>query len=226
MNSAIVLAGGSSTRMGNKIDKAFLPLGPKPVVAYPLRAFQDCADIDSIVLVVRKEQLMAARGLVQMFGISKIHAIVAGGSSRQASVRAGLAALDPDTTYVAVHDAARPNIHPELIETLLKAARKTGAAIAATPMVDTVKVTGKGGIIAETLDRSRIWAAQTPQVFRVQLLRSALEKADQDKVEVTDDAQAVERIGGEVKLVPNPVPNPKITVPEDIRTVDLLMGIR
>ncbi len=226
MNSAIVLAGGSSTRMGAKIDKAFLPLGPKPVVAYPLRAFQDCPDIDSIVLVVRKEQLVAARGLVQMFGISKTNAIVAGGSSRQASVRAGLAALDPDTTYVAVHDAARPNIHPELIEELLKAARRTGAAIAATPMVDTVKVTGTGGIIAETLDRSRIWAAQTPQVFRVSLLRSALEKADKDKVEVTDDAQAVELAGGEVKLVPNSVPNPKITVPEDIRTVGLLMGLR
>lgn len=225
MNSAIVLAGGSSTRMGAKVDKAFLPLGPKPVVAYSLRVFQDCPDIDSIVLVVRKEQLVAAKGLVQMFGISKIHDIVAGGNNRQSSVRAGLAALDPDTKYVAVHDAARPNLQGEFLEELLKAARKTGAAIAATPMVDTVKLTAKAGIVSETLDRSKIWAAQTPQVFRVSLLSQALEKADREKLEVTDDAQAVELAGGEVRLVSNPTPNPKITVPEDLRTVGLLMGI-
>ena len=212
--------------MGNKVDKAFLPLGPNPVLAYSLRVFQECSAIDSIVLVVRKEQKVTARGLVQMFGIGKIHDIVAGGTTRQGSVSAGLAALDPDTTYVAVHDAARPHISCELVEELLKAARRTGAAIAASPLVDTVKVSGKGGIVAETLDRSRIWAAQTPQVFRVALLREALRKAEADKAEVTDDAQAVERIGGEVRLVPNPVPNPKITVPEDIRTVGLLMGIR
>lgn len=211
--------------MGAQVDKAFLPLGPKPVVAYSLRVFQECFDVDSVVLVVRKEQLAAARGLVQMFGISKIYAVVAGGASRAASVRAGLAALDPDTTYVAVHDAARPNIRGELVTEILKAARKTGAAIAAAPMVDTVKVSGKGGIVEQTLDRSRIWTAQTPQAFRLSVLASALEQAAKDKVEVTDDAQAVERAGGQVKLVPNPVPNPKITVPEDLRTVGLLMGI-
>ncbi len=211
--------------MGVQVDKAFLPLGPKPVLAYSLRVFQECFDVDSVVLVVRKEQIAAAKGLVQMFGISKIHAVVAGGPNRAASVRAGLAALDPDTTYVAVHDAARPNIRGELVTEIFKAARKTGAAIAAAPMIDTVKVSGKGGIIEQTLDRSRIWTAQTPQAFRLSVLAPALEQAAKDKAEITDDAQAVERAGGQVRLVPNPVPNPKITVPEDLRTVGLLMGI-
>lgn len=226
MNSAIVLAGGSSTRMGTNVDKAFLPLGPKPVIAYSLRVFQDCPEIDSIVLVVRKEQMLSARNLCQLFGINKVHDIVPGGNRRQASVRAGLAALDPDTRLVAIHDAARPNLQGPFLEELLAAAKKTGAAIAAAPMIDTIKVTGRGGIVAETLDRSKIWAAQTPQVFRVNLLQDALEKVDQEKLEVTDDAQAVELAGGKVLLVPNPTPNPKITVLEDIRTVSLLMGIR
>ena len=226
MNSAIVLAAGSSTRMGNKIDKAFLPLGPKPVVAYSLRVMQESPVIDSIVLVVRKDQLAAARGLVQMFGIGKIHDIVPGGNSRQASVRAGLAAVDDDTTYVTVHDAARPCLAPDDLADVVKAARKVGAAVLASPMTDTVKVAGAGGVIAETLDRSRLWAAQTPQVFRVRILREALDAAAYDKAEVTDDAQAVERIGGEVKLVAASFPNPKITVPEDLRTVGLLLGIQ
>lgn len=212
--------------MGNNVDKAFLPLGPKPVIAYSLRVLQDCPDIDSIVLVVRKEQLLAAKGLVQMFGINKVHDIVPGGSRRQSSVRAGIAALDPDTTYVAIHDAARPNIQGEFVEELFRAARKTGAAIAAAPIMDTVKVTTRGGFVQETLDRSKIWAAQTPQVFKVSVLRNAIEQVEKDKVEVTDDAQAVELAGGKVQLIPNPIPNPKITVPEDIRTVGLLMGIR
>ena len=226
MNSAIVLAAGSSTRMGNKIDKAFLPLGPKPVVAYSLRVFQESPDIDSIVLVVRKDQLSAARGLVQMFGIGKIHDIVPGGNTRQASVRAGLAAVDEDTTYVTIHDAARPCLAPEDLAEVVKAAKKVGAAILAAPIVDTVKLAGKGGIIEESIDRTRLWAAQTPQVFRMRVLRGALDRAAADKADYTDDAQAVEQAGGEVKLVAASHPNPKITVPEDLRTVGLLMGIQ
>ena len=226
MNTAIVLAAGSSTRMGNKLDKAFLPLGPKPVVAYSLRVFQESPAIDSIVLVVRKDQLAAARGLVQLFGIGKIHDIVPGGNTRQASVRAGLAAVDEDTTYVTVHDAARPCLAPDDLAEVVKAARKTGAAILGCPLVDTVKLSGKGGIVEETIDRSRLWAAQTPQVFRIRTLREALDLAAADKVEFTDDAQAVERIGGTVKLVAASFPNPKITVPEDLRTVGLLLGIQ
>lgn len=226
MNTAIVLAAGSSTRMGNKIDKAFLPLGPKPVVAYSLRTLQESPAVDSIVLVVRKDQLVAARGLVQMFGIGKVHDIVPGGNSRQASVRAGLAAVDEDTTYVTIHDAARPCLASEDLAEVIKAARKVGAALLGVPLVDTVKVAGLGGIVAETLDRTRLWAAQTPQVFRIRLLRMALDAALDGKVEFTDDAQAVEDIGAEVKLVAATHPNPKITVPEDLRTVGLLLGIQ
>ncbi len=226
MNSAIVLAAGSSTRMGNKIDKAFLPLGPKPVVAYSLRVLQESPAIDSIVLVVRKDQLAAARGLVQMFGIGKTHAIVPGGNTRQASVCAGFAAVDEDTTYVTIHDAARPCLAPEDLAEVVKAAKKLGAAVLGAPIVDTVKLAGKGGIVEETVDRSRLWAVQTPQVFRTRILRPALEMAAEDNADYTDDAQAVERMGFEVKLVAASHPNPKITVPEDLRTVGLLMGIQ
>ena len=124
MVTAIIVAAGKSERMGAGTDKAFLNLGPKPVVAWSLLAFERCADVDQIVLVVRKDQLIAAKAVVRMFGISKVRAVVAGGAKRQDSVMNGLKELDVDTRFVVVHDGARPCVRPETISEVVKLSRR------------------------------------------------------------------------------------------------------
>ena len=156
--TAIVLASGKATRMGSGLDKCFLSLGAKPVVAWSLLAFEACKDVNSIILVVRKDQVAAARGLQMMFGIKKLKAIVVGGRRRQDSVQAALKGIAPyETQFIVVHDAARPCVTPALISETLKSARKFGSGVAAMPMVDTVKVAEKDLIVTSTPDRSTLW---------------------------------------------------------------------
>ncbi len=225
MTTAVIVAAGKSERMGGKIDKAFLTLGSKPVIAYSMMAFEACPDVDAIVLVVRKEQLIASRGVAQMFGCHKVTAIVAGGASRQASVSNGLAACDPDTTIVCVHDGARPCIKPELISETIKGAKRHGSAVAATRVTDTVKHVERGQIVTSTIDRAKVWTVQTPQTFKFDLLHRALKQAEADKTTFTDEASAVEHIGERVYLVPTEFPNIKITVTGDLTVAALLLGI-
>ncbi len=225
MTTAVIVAAGKSERMGGQIDKAFLTLGSKPVIAYSMMAFEACPDVDAIVLVVRKEQLIASRGVAQMFGCHKVTAIVAGGASRQASVSNGLAACDPDTTIVCVHDGARPCIKPELISETIKGAKRHGSAVAATRVTDTVKHVERGQIVTSTIDRAKVWTVQTPQTFKFDLLHRALKQAEADKTTFTDEASAVEHIGERVYLVPTEFPNIKITVTGDLTVAALLLGI-
>ena len=150
MTTAIILAAGKSTRMGGGVDKAFLSLVDTPVVAWSLLAFERCADIARIVLVVRKDQLLASKAVVRMFGISKIDKIVAGGQKRQESVQAGLAACDLDTRTVVIHDAARPLVTSELVSEVVKAAARAPAVTVGRPMTDTVKFCEKGQTATKT----------------------------------------------------------------------------
>lgn len=222
MTTAIILAAGKSTRMGDGIDKAFLSLVNKPVVAWSLIAFERSPEIDRIVLVVRKDQLIGAKAVVKMFGISKLDKIVAGGSKRQESVQAGLAACDLDTRYVVVHDGARPCVTSELVSEVVKAVKRTDAVTVGRPVIDTLKSCAKGTSVTETVPRDRLWAVQTPQAFQLRALRDAYRKLD-PKVEVTDDCQAVELAGGSVKILESLKPNIKITTPEDLQLVSLLL---
>jgi 2-C-methyl-D-erythritol 4-phosphate cytidylyltransferase len=212
--------------MGAKMDKAFLSLGPHPVLAYSLRTFQECSSINSIVVVVRRDQQIAAKEMARMFGISKLYAIVAGGRLRQDSVLRGLNAVNPDTRIVTVHDAARPFTTPELITETIKQAKRTGAGVAAAPVTDTVKQVGRGTVVAATLDRSKIWAAQTPQSFKYDTLRRAFEALAEEKTTVTDEAAAVELLGEPVNLVPSTANNMKITTVEDLPIAAALLGIQ
>ena len=226
MNSAIIVAAGKSERMGVGTDKAFLSLGSRPVLAWSLLAFEQCHDIDQIVLVVRKEQIAATRGATQMFGISKLRAIVAGGQRRQDSVANGLAALDPDTRIVAVHDGARPCVTPDLISETIKSAKRGGSGIAASRVVDTIKFVERGSTVDHTLDRDKLWAVQTPQTFKIELLRKAYAKVAEKNVVVTDEAAACELIEEPVRLVEWPRANPKITAPEDLTVAAALLKIQ
>lgn len=222
MTGAIILAAGKGERMGN-VDKAFLSLGPKPMVAYSLLAFENCQDIDHIVLVVRKDRIDAAKGMARMFGISKLVKIVSGGSKRQDSVKAGLAALPPECTLVAIHDAARPLVTGELISLCVDSARKTGSGVAAHKIVDTVKECDKGLKVISTVDRERLWAVETPQAFSADLLREAAANLAATKATVTDDAGAIELLGKPVHLVEWKKPNLKVTVVDDLQVVSALM---
>lgn len=222
MTTAIILAAGKSTRMGGNVDKVFLSLGNRPVLAWSLVAFERSPAIDRIVLVVRKEQVVASKAVAKMFGISKLHAVVPGGARRQASVAAGLAACDTDTRYVVVHDAARPCVTSALVTEIAEAARRSPAVAVGRPVTDTVKRCEKNLVVAETVPRDRLWTVQTPQAFQVKVLRGAL-NALGPRDEVTDDCQAVEMSGGQVKIVESHAPNVKITTPEDLQIASALL---
>jgi 2-C-methyl-D-erythritol 4-phosphate cytidylyltransferase len=226
MNSAIIVAAGKSERMGAGTDKAFLSLGARPVLAWSLMAFEQCHDIEQIVLVVRKEQLMAARGVVQMFGISKMRAVVAGGARRQDSVAIGLQALDPDTRIVAVHDGARPCVTPDLVSETIRSAKRNGSGVAASRVVDTIKFVERSATVERTIDRDKLWAVQTPQTFKVELLRKAYAKVAAQETIITDEAAAVELLGEAVRLVEWPRANPKITTAEDLTIAAALLKIQ
>ena len=221
MTTAIIVAAGKSERMGAGTDKAFLSLGNRPVVAWSLLAFERCADVDRIVLVVRKEKLVAAKAVTQMFGISKLKAIVPGGNKRQESVQAGLAACEADTRVVVVHDGARPCVTSDVISEVVKLARRTGAATVGRRMTDTVKRVEKGTAVSATENREKLWAVQTPQAFQFQVLLKAYRSLG--KNEVTDDCQAVELSGVTVRIYENRAPNIKITTVEDLQIASALL---
>ena len=222
MTTAIIVAAGKSERMGAGTDKAFLSLGNKPVVAWSLLAFERCPDVDRIVLVVRKEQQVAAKAVARMFGISKLIAIVPGGNKRQESVQAGLAACDVDTRQVVVHDGARPCVTPDVISEVVKLAKRVGAATVGRRMTDTVKRVEKGTAVAGTENREKLWAVQTPQAFQFSVLSNAYKALG--KNEVTDDCQAVELAGGTVRIYENRAPNFKITTVEDLQIASALLA--
>jgi len=225
MNTAIIVAAGKSERMGSNTDKAFLNLGAKPVIAWSLLAFEQCQEIDQIVLVVRKDQVLATKSVVQMFGISKIRSIVSGGGRRQDSVQNGMKEMDPDTRVVIVHDGARPCVTPELIIETIKSAKRNGCGIAAARVWDTIKYVERGMTVDHTVDRTKLWSVQTPQAFNAELLRRAYAAVEEQKVTVTDEASAVELVGEPVRLVEWLRPNIKITTAEDLPLAAAAMKI-
>lgn len=221
MTTAIIVAAGKSERMGASVDKAFLSLVDKPVVAWALLAFERCPDIDRIVLVVRKEQQLAAKAVARMFGISKLDKIVPGGKTRAESVAAGFAACDVDTRIVVVHDGARPLVKSDLVSEVVKAAKRSPAVAVGRPMTDSVKRCEKGVTVSETVPRERLWTVQTPQAFQVKEFRAAYKALG--KKDVTDDCQALELNGVATKILLSLKPNVKITTPEDLQLAAALL---
>ena len=223
MNSAILVAAGQGTRMGTGVDKLFLEVAGRPVVAHTWQRFEDAKCIDEIILVVRKGREMEFEKLAKMFRFQKPFHIVTGGRERQDSVWNGLEMLSPRAEVVAIHDAARPCVSEELIEATVKDAGESGAAVAAQPVTDTIKESVDGKLIRRTLDRSTLWAVQTPQTFRVEVIRRAISAAQRQLLIFTDDTAACELIGQPVRLVSRVTPNPKVTVPGDLPMVEALL---
>jgi len=214
----VIVAAGSSRRMGG-VDKVFALLGGKPVLARVIDAFQRCKPIDQIVVVLSEQTLEQCRRLVaEQQGWSKVTDICPGGKRRQDSVVAGLGRLS-HCHWVVIHDGARPLLTEDLICQGLTEARETGAAAAAVPVMDTIKVAGDDRLVQQTPPRRNLWAVQTPQVFRFDIIAEAYHRSKQ---EVTDDATLVEQLGYRVKLYMGSYDNIKITTPNDLVLAEVL----
>jgi 2-C-methyl-D-erythritol 4-phosphate cytidylyltransferase len=221
--TAILVAAGKGTRMGPNVDKIFLELAGKPVIAHTWQRFANAKCIDEIILVVRDGMQSAFREIADKFSIKKSFRLVVGGKERQDSVWNGLEAVSPNTEIVAIQDAARPCTSETLIEATIAAARETGAAVAAQAITDTIKESADGKLIERTLDRSRLWTVQTPQTFRLQVIKHALAEVRNRGLLVTDDTAACDLTSQPVRLVVTAQPNPKVTRPEDLPYISLLL---
>ena len=215
----IVVAAGQSRRMGG-IDKLFALLRGRPLLSHLLDGFCSSPLVDEVVLVLSQETLEAGRALAQDSPRRNAIRYCVGGERRQDSVHCGLNTLSP-CEWVAVHDGARPLAGPGLLAKGLEAAQETGAAVPVIPLSDTVKMVDSEGWVVETLSRDRLWAVQTPQVFRRELLFEAHRTVTDT---VTDDAAMVERLGRRVRVFPGTPANLKVTRPEDLLVAEALLG--
>ncbi|MGB6063197.1 MAG: 2-C-methyl-D-erythritol 4-phosphate cytidylyltransferase [Desulfomonilaceae bacterium] len=219
--AALVTAAGAGVRMGSRIPKQYLALKGVPILARTLMAFEKHPLIDRIVVTVPPEDEDLCRSeILKPFDLRKVIAIVAGGPTRQASVYNGLTRLE-DTDIVAIHDGVRPLISAGVVTATIRAAESTGAALACVPIRDTVKKRTDSHL--ETIPRSDLWLAHTPQTFRTSLILEAHRKALEAGFNGTDDAMLVERLGLPVEIVEDSRDNIKITTVEDLEMAGMLL---
>ncbi|QUH19843.1 2-C-methyl-D-erythritol 4-phosphate cytidylyltransferase [Alkaliphilus sp. B6464] len=215
--SAIIVAAGKGRRMGREYNKQYILLGNKPIVAHTIEVFEDSSLIDEIILVVGKGEVdLIKQIIIDKYNFKKVISIVEGGDRRQDSVYNGLRAIGNNCNIVLIHDGARPFITDSIIEEGIDVANKTGACIAAVPVKDTIKVSNESMDVVNTPNRETLWAVQTPQVFKYQLVMDAYEKLQNSNIEATDDAMIIERLGYTVKIIKGSYENIKITTPEDL----------
>ena len=223
---AIVLAAGKGSRMGSDTPKQYLKVKGKPVLYYALKAFEDCSAVDRIVLVCGKEERTYCRkSIVEKYGLTKVAAIVAGGSERYFSVYEGLKAAG-ECVYVMIHDGARPFVDEEIILRNLQTARHRGCAVTGMPVKDTIRICSEEGETISTPDRRMVWQVQTPQTFRYREIRKAYETMiERGHTEgITDDAMVAERFGHiRTVMAEGSYRNLKITSPEDMQWMKMLL---
>jgi 2-C-methyl-D-erythritol 4-phosphate cytidylyltransferase len=224
--TAIVPAAGGGTRLAEALPKQYLLLAGIPLLTRTLQALRASGRVESLILVVPPGHEARCRAeILEPFGLHA-DAVVPGGADRQASVFAGLSRVPDGTDLVLIHDGARPFITAGVIQAAVSAASEAGAAVVAVLVTDTIKMAGPDGSVKETPERGRLWAAQTPQVFRPALLREAHLRALQDGFRSTDDSALVERLGHPVRLVPGSPENLKITTTADLALADHLLRAR
>lgn len=214
INSAVIAAGGSGTRMGGNVPKQFVRIGGIPIIVRTLLKFETCSDIDEIIVVIRDCDIETVKILLDEYKITKRTRIVKGGATRQASVLNGINAASG--RFVFIHDAARPFVTPEQISEVVSETHRFGAATLGVPIKDTLKTVKKDGMISETVDRENKYSIQTPQGFEIEMIRAAHREAERKGVSVTDDCALAELSGASVKVVEGSSLNIKLTTPEDI----------
>jgi 2-C-methyl-D-erythritol 4-phosphate cytidylyltransferase len=223
MNVAIVVAAGRGSRAGGGQAKQFRELSGIPIIIHTLSRFERCATIDETVVVLPEGEHDEFAAVASAHGLCKVARAVAGGETRAESVWRGLQTFSEKTVgVVAVHDGVRPFVTPDEIDRVVREAETSGAAILAAHAVETIKE-AEGGIVLRTLERKKLWQAQTPQCFRYQLLRRAYELALADGLDATDDSALVERTGATVRIIEGGAHNIKITTPQDFALAEILL---
>ena len=222
--AAIIVAAGNSTRMKGT-DKIMAELAGEPLIVHTLRSFERCEDIQEIILVTRVDLLESLSTLCVEKRITKLTKLCKGGETRADSVQAGLDLVSKKCDLVAIHDGARPLVTEKVIHDAVRKAEKFGAAAPAVPVKDTIKVV-RGGVIESTPERSSLYAVQTPQVFKKNLYRAALEQTIGSKADLTDDCSAAERYGMHVIITPGSDENLKVTTPEDLIAAEAILKAR
>jgi 2-C-methyl-D-erythritol 4-phosphate cytidylyltransferase len=222
--AAIIPAAGSGVRLGVHESKPFLLLGGKPLLIHTLRRFQDCSEVDELVLVVRATDLKRAKALILEYRLEKVVGVVEGGQRRQDSVYRGLKRLDGrEVAFVLIHDAVRPFLSLAKVHEIIRVTKKHSAAVLAVQPKDTIKLSSDASFVQTTLDRTKLWAVQTPQCFATDLLMKAYESAFKDDFVGTDDASLVERLGIGVSIVEGSYDNIKITTQDDLDLAELIL---
>lgn len=222
--SAIIVAAGQSSRM-NGMNKQLSLLNGKAVIGHSMLAFEKCSRILDIVVVCREEDFNSFNEIKESLGITKSVTFVKGGDSRQQSVLCGLKAISKETSFIAIHDGARPLVTPEKIENTIKDAGIFGGATLGVPVKDTIK-TVNGGLIVDTPDRSSLYMIQTPQVFKRSLYFDGVNFAVSHNLDFTDDCQLIEAIGIKIAVTAGDYTNIKITTPEDLAIAEAIMTER
>lgn len=221
MNTAIIVAAGSGTRFGGDTPKQFLEIGGKPLLIYTLEKFQNCADIDEIVLVLSANEVIKFQKITAKYNLTKLKSIVAGGKTRAESVFNGLNSVDISAKIIAVHDGARPFVTCEEISATIEKADEIGAACLVTAVTDTIKKIADGKIVT-TIERTNLRRALTPQTFRREILQRAFANADLNE-SVTDECFLVEKLGCEIAIVEGSAKNIKITKREDWKFAEIFL---
>jgi 2-C-methyl-D-erythritol 4-phosphate cytidylyltransferase len=226
MICAVIVAAGRGTRMGPNIDKLFLPVAGRPVIAHTWERFDRIGEIAHIVVVVRDGLQSAFEEIAGQLKTTTPYTLAIGGKERQDSVWNGLEALPKGATLVAIQDGARPCTSKQIIHDTLEAAAEMGAAVAAQKVTDTIKESAANNLIARNVDRTNLWSVQTPQAFRVEVIRRALKEVSARGLAITDDTAACELIKQPVRLVESASPNPKVTTAADLPLIELLLAGR
>ena len=222
--TAVIVAAGSSSRMGR--DKILMPLGDKPVIAHTLLAFEGSDKIDEIIVVTKLESIQAVADICAEFGITKISKVMCGGKSRLESSIIGVLEADESAGIIAIHDGARPFPSKMLIDRLIDSVSNCGAVAPAVAPTDTVRLLNAKGAVAATPDRDLVALIQTPQVFDAQIIKSALIKAHEKRLTITDDCSAVEATGGKVCIVAGEQTNIKLTTAMDVYVAERILAER
>ena len=222
--SVVVVAAGSSERMGS--DKMLMTLGAKPVIIRTLMAFQKCPMVDDIVVVTKREKIMALADMIKLYDISKVTQVISGGATRMESSLAGVSAVRKGAKLIAIHDGARPLVSRELIERVVREANEHTSAVPVIPSTDTLKRIDEKGVITGSVDRASVVRVQTPQVFDADIIKGALTKAVEKRLPITDDCSAVDMMGFATYTVEGDAGNIKLTLPEDMVLAEAILKSR
>lgn len=225
--TALIPAAGMGKRMGRHVAKQFLPLGNKPMLAHTLLAFQRSVEIDEVIPILSEDDMEEClKDIIERFHITKVRTLVVGGRERQDSVYNGLQKVGPDAEVVLVHDGVRPFVTQEMIKETIEIAMKGECVTVGVPLKDTVKEVNANGIVKRTLERSSLWAIQTPQAFPAKILRRVYDEAYKRGFYSTDDSALAEHAGYKVRVIMGSYENIKITTPEDLVFAEELLSRR